>query len=87
MSEHRSLRAKVRNPLLLLPAAKKLAVLLPESERALRALLLEIKTQARVRAHKCWAQHKAPMAVYWKAIGVCAIHTSRLLREGRDEAW
>jgi len=83
MSEHRSLRAELRNPLLLLlPAAKKLVVFLPESKRALRALLLEIKTQARARADKCWARHKAPMAVYWKAIGVCAIHTSRLPREG-----
>jgi hypothetical protein len=75
----RSLRADVRNPLLQLPAAQRLAELPPEAQAALKALLLEIRNDCRVRADECWRKHKAPMAAYWKATGVYANHMSRLL--------
>lgn len=77
---NRSARATVRNPLLALPAAQALADLPPESREALRALLIEIRDDCRVRAEECWRKHKAPMAAYWKAAGVYANHTSRLLK-------
>jgi len=76
----RSIRADVRNPLLQLPAAKELAALPPEAQAALKKLLIEIRNDCRVRAEECWRKHKAPMAAYWKAAGVYANHTSRLLR-------
>jgi hypothetical protein len=76
----RSLRADVRNPLTALPAAQRLSGLPPEAQIALKALLLEIRNDCRVRAEECWRKHKAPMAAYWKAAGVYANHTQRLLR-------
>jgi len=76
----RSIRADVRNPLLQLPAAQELAALPPEAQAALKRLLLEIRNDCRVRADECWRKHKAPMAAYWKAAGVYANHTSRLLK-------
>ncbi|WOB06499.1 hypothetical protein [Piscinibacter gummiphilus] len=76
----RSLRADVRNPLLQLPAAKRLAELPPEAQEALKALLVDIRNDCRVRAEECWRKHKAPMAAYWKATGVYANHAQRLLK-------
>lgn len=76
----RSVRATVRNPLLALPAAADLQRLPADAKAALRALLLEIRTDARARANECWRKHKAPMAAYWKAVAVYANHTARLLR-------
>jgi hypothetical protein len=76
----RAIRADVRNPLLQLPAAQHLAALSPEARAALRALLLEIRNDCRVRAEDSWRKHKAPMAAYWKAAGVYANHTARLLK-------
>ena len=78
----RSARADVRNPLLALPSAKQIAALPAEAKRALRALLLDIRRDAQARAEKCWRQHKAPMAAYWKAVAVYAGHTARIARDG-----
>lgn len=77
---NRSLRAVVRNPLLALPAAQRLAELPPEAQAALKDLLTEIRNDCRTRADEAWRRHKAPMACYWKAAGVYANHTSRLLK-------
>jgi hypothetical protein len=79
----RALKAEVRNPLLALPAAAKLAALPPESRAAILELLLELRADARGRAEQCWRKHKAPMAAYWKAVAVYANHTSRLVRPGK----
>jgi hypothetical protein len=76
----RSSRADVRNPLLTLPAAQRMAELDPASRDALRALLLDFKAEARERANECWRKHKPPMAAYWKAWAVNAGHAARLLR-------
>lgn len=76
----RSNRAVVRNPLLQLPAAADLARLDPQSKEALRAVLGQLRDDARARADKCWLTHKAPMAAYWKAVAVYANHTRRLLK-------
>jgi hypothetical protein len=77
----RSNRPETRNPLLALPSAARLADLPEDSRAALRALLLDIHSDAAERAQTCWRKHKAPMAVYWKAVAVYAGHTARLLRE------
>ncbi len=79
MSE-RSTSAQVRNPLLSLPAAGRLADLSPDARSALRSLLLDIRQDAQARAEKSWRSHKAPMAAYWKAVAVYAGHIARLLR-------
>lgn len=76
----RSLRTDVRNPILGLPAAAKLAALSPEARDALAAVLADIATDSRARADKCWRTHKAPMAAYWKACSVYAGHIRRALR-------
>lgn len=76
----RSNQPDVRNPLMALPGAGKLAALPPESRAALRALLMDIRVDARDRAAECWRKHKAPMACYWKAVSVYAGHAARLLR-------
>jgi hypothetical protein len=77
----RSLRADTRNPLLALPAAIEIQALPPAAAAALDSLLLELSEDARGRAEKCWRKHKAPMAVYWKAVAVYAGHARRLCRQ------
>lgn len=76
----RSARADVRNPLLALPSAAVIASLPAEAKAALRAVLLDLRTDARARAEQCWRRNKAPMAAYWKAVAVYAGHTARLCR-------
>lgn len=79
MSAHRSNRPDVRNPLVALPAAAKLAQLPLEQRQAMRQLLREISRDCRDRAAECWRKHKAPMAAYWKANAVYARHMAVLL--------
>ena len=80
MNAARNLRTDVRNPLFGLPAASRLRNL-PDPARAVLADLLgQISADARLRAEKCWRTHKAPMAVYWKAVAVYAGHARRLTR-------
>ncbi len=80
MTDARSNRREVRNPVLALPAARKLDSLSDDSRAILRVLLLEIQADARLRADESWRRHKAPMALYWKAVGVYAGHIARLLK-------
>ena len=76
----RASRADVRNPILALPAAARLANLSPSLRTELRALLLDLRGEAQIRAEDCWRRHKAPMAAYWKAVAVYAGHIARVLR-------
>jgi hypothetical protein len=77
----RSSRPEVRNPVLALPAARRLAETLQEPARqALEALLLELARDAGDRAKAAWRSHKAPMACYWKIVSVYARHLARALR-------
>lgn len=76
----RSNRPDVRNPLVALPSAEAIRALPGDARAALRAVLLDIRKDAQVRAEKCWRTHKAPMAAYWKAVAVYAGHTARLAR-------
>lgn len=76
----RSRRREVRNPILALPAARRVYAL-PDDQRALLSALLEdLARDAGARAQDSWARHKAPMAAYWKACSVYARHLARLLR-------
>lgn len=67
------------NPLLALPAAARLAELPLEARAALRDLVVEISIEAARHAETHWRKHKAPMAAYWKAVGVYAKHTARVI--------
>jgi hypothetical protein len=70
----------VRNPILGLPAAAGFKNLHPAVRSELRALLLDLRSDAQLRAEDCWRRHKAPMAAYWKAVAVYAGHIARVLR-------
>jgi len=82
----RSSRREVRNPLLALPGFKLLCDLSPETRRVIASALRSIQMDARKRAEECWRKHKAPMAVYWKAVGVYAGHAARILDAVNDQA-
>lgn len=66
--------AGVRNPVLLLPSARRLAELDPEARSVLRAVLFDMYVDATARAEKAWRLSKGPMALYWKAVAVYARH-------------
>lgn len=76
----RSLRPDVRNPVLGLPSADRLAALPPEAREALAAILKDIRISAHARAQESWRKNKGPMAVYWKAVGAYATHIYRAVR-------
>lgn len=67
------------NPVVGLPSAKNLRDLPPESRLALAKVLREIGRDADERAEKSWRTRKAPMAAYWRAVGVYARHIARAL--------
>ncbi|TVS08237.1 MAG: hypothetical protein EA417_23175 [Gammaproteobacteria bacterium] len=79
----RSARPEIRNPVLALPSARKLAEMDPVSRRAVEAVLRDLADDARARADKAWRSHKAPMAAYWKAVSVYARHLARALRSAQ----
>ncbi len=56
------------------------AALPPEARQALRTALLDLRADAIARAELQWRRHKAPMACYWRAVGVYAGHLARALR-------
>lgn len=45
----------------------------------LHIALLALREDALKRAQYCWEKHKAPMALYWKVIGVYSGHLARSL--------
>ncbi len=84
MTEHskttRSSQDHVRNPVLALPSAEKVLALPPAVRQLLAQLFREMALDARDRANESWRRHKAPMAVYWKAVSVYAGHIARAVR-------
>ena len=44
---------------------------------ALKDALLDLRADALKRAELQWRRHKAPMAYYWKVVGVYAGHLAR----------
>lgn len=82
----RSLKPKIRNPILGLDAAKAIISLPLETRLVLVALLRDLSGDARARAERSWRQHKAPMAAYWKAVSVYSGHLHRIVRAGQPES-
>lgn len=69
----------IRNPVLELPAVRKLQALPPEQRKLLAELLAELRGDCLEKAEHSWRKHKAPMAAYWKACGVYAGHVRRAI--------
>lgn len=55
------------------------ASLSPDARKALRDALCDLRTDALSRAELCWTRHKAPMALYWKCVGVYAGHLAKAI--------
>ncbi len=76
----RSNRAEVRNPLLALPATKRLAALPPETREIVCDLLEEIRIDAFARADNAWRKSKPPLAAYWRAVSTYSGHVRKAIR-------
>lgn len=70
------------NPLLNLPAGRKLMSLPPEQRAALEPVLRELRDQANVEAENAWKRRKGPMAAYWRAVATYARHVAHALSKG-----
>ncbi|MBY5750762.1 DUF4639 domain-containing protein [Rhizobium leguminosarum] len=77
----RSNRREVRNPVLSLPAVKRLDELSPEAREIVGDILGDLVADARNRAQQSWLKNKGPMAAYWKAVGAYAHHFRRVIRQ------
>jgi len=78
---NRSLDPAVRNPLLALASVREMQQLPPQARAAMRALLNDLRKDAKAKAERSWKANKGPLACYWKAVSVYAGHTARLLRD------
>jgi len=70
------------NPLLRLPAAKKLLALPLEQRAPIEALLRELRADADREAENAWKRRKGPMAAYWRAVSTYARHIAHMLSRG-----
>ena len=67
------------NPIVRLPAYRRLELLPVESRDALASVLRDLGDDCAARANESWRRNKGPMAAYWKAAGVYARHIARSL--------
>lgn len=74
------------NPLLRLPATKRLMALPREQREPLEALLRELRADADREAENAWKRRKGPMAAYWRAVSTYARHVAHALRKGDEVA-
>lgn len=51
-----------------------------EARSVLRSALMDLREDALARAEHCWKKHKAPMALYWKVVGVYSGHLARAIQ-------
>jgi len=70
------------NPLLRLPAARRLIALPAEQREPLEALLRELRAEADREAENAWRRRKGPMAAYWRAVATYARHVAHVLARG-----
>jgi hypothetical protein len=73
------------NPLLALPAAKKLLLLSAKERAATAAVFTELRHQANDLAEASWKRKKGPMAAYYRAVSTYARHVAHVLRRGLAE--
>ena len=73
------------NPLLDLPAGKKMLDL-PATDRARIALVMRnLRHQANIEAENSWKKRKGPMAAYWRAVSTYARHMAHMLEKTKEE--
>jgi hypothetical protein len=60
--------------------AKRFEALSPESKQALKEALNDLRADALNRANHSWKKHKAPMALYWKVVGVYSGHLAKSIK-------
>lgn len=70
------------NPLLRLPAGKKLLALPKEDRERIEAVMRELREQANEEAENAWRRRKGPMAAYWRAVSTYARHLAHALAKG-----
>ena len=67
------------NPLLRLPAGRRLMELPSEDRRRIAEVMRELRGQANDEAEKAWRRRKGPMAAYWRAVATYARHLAHAL--------
>lgn len=70
------------NPLLRLPAARRLLALSATERKAVAAVLMDLRLEANVLAESSWRRKKGPMAAYYRAVSTYARHLAHVLRRG-----
>ena len=70
------------NPLLKLPAGRRLLALPAEDRIRIAGVMRELRGQANEEAEKAWARRKGPMAAYWRAVATYARHLAHALERG-----
>lgn len=76
---NRSTSPEVRNPLLAVPGvAEEIERLTPEALAAFQRIATACGRTWNEKGNDAWANHKAPMAAYWKKNAVWARHFARL---------
>lgn len=67
------------NPLLRLPAGRRLMELPGADRRRIAEVCRELRGQANDEAEKAWRRRKGPMAAYWRAVATYARHLAHAL--------
>ena len=70
------------NPLLKLPAARRLLALPADQREPIEALMRELRADADKLAEQAWKKRKGPMAAYWRAVATYARHVAHALSKG-----
>jgi hypothetical protein len=70
------------NPLLELPAARKILAMPAETRQPLECLFRELRAEADARAEQAWRRRKGPMAAYWRAVATYCRHVAHALAKG-----
>lgn len=70
------------NPLLRLPAGRRLQQLPAEDRQRIAEVMREIRAFANAEAEKAWRRRKGPMSVYWRAVATYARHFAHALSKG-----
>lgn len=77
----RSTLPTVRNPILALPAWRRLKALPARTRAALASVLRDLSRDADERAEHLWKKSKGPMAVYWRAVSTWSKHIAHATKE------
>ncbi len=70
------------NPLLALPAMRKVLALPVEQRRPLEALMRDLRAATDKLAEESWSKRKGPMAAYWRAVSTYSRHVAHALSRG-----